>query len=206
MHLKISSAKWRLFCLGLNVLSKVELFPYVDIDGLVIDLHKNDLEGGPDCGWHHPSRHIKAHLQYIRDLGPSIRVRARTQSKQVNWCFAFTLIRVRVRDFCLGRPCPSSSLHVAISSDADVLGWFRCLPRFLRLYRRSDRGPVLRTSEFVRGYETRMLKAACSRGRCQIWSKMAVDSDGLGSEPRMWCKHNSVRVSDTDSDTDARTV
>ena len=27
---------------------------------------------------------FKAHLHYIRDLGPSIRVRARTQSKQVN--------------------------------------------------------------------------------------------------------------------------
>ena len=34
--------------------------------------------------------------------------------------FVFTLIRVRVRDFCLGHPCPSSLLHVAISSDADV--------------------------------------------------------------------------------------
>ena len=59
---------------------------------------------------------IMAHLHYIRDPGPSIRVRDRTQSKQVNCCFAFTLIRVQVRDFCLGRPCPSSSLHVAISS------------------------------------------------------------------------------------------
>ena len=70
------------------------------------------------------SKHImlKVHLHYIRDLGPSIRVRARTQSKQVNWCFVFTLIRVRVRDVCLGRPCPSSSLHVAISSDTDVPG------------------------------------------------------------------------------------
>ena len=66
---------------------------------------------------------FEAHLHYIRDLGPSIRVRAQTQSKQVNWCFVFTLIRVRVRDFCLGRPCPSLSLHVAISSDADV--WVR---------------------------------------------------------------------------------
>ena len=28
--------------------------------------------------------------------------------------------RVRVPDFCLGPPCPSSSIHVAISSDADV--------------------------------------------------------------------------------------
>ena len=66
---------------------------------------------------------FKAHLHCIRDLGPSVRVRARTQSKQVNWCFVFTLIRVLVRDFCLGRPCPSLSLHVAISSDADV--WVR---------------------------------------------------------------------------------
>ena len=63
---------------------------------------------------------FKAHLHYIWDLGPSIRVKAWTQSKQVNWCFVFTLIRVRVPDFCLGRRCPSSSLHVAISSDADV--------------------------------------------------------------------------------------
>ena len=63
---------------------------------------------------------LKAHLHYIRDLGPSIRVRARTQSKQVNSCLVFTLVRVRVRDFWLGRPSPSSSLHVAISSDADV--------------------------------------------------------------------------------------
>ena len=64
---------------------------------------------------------LKAHLwHYIRDLGPSIRVQTRTQSKQVNRCFVFTLILVRVRDLCLGRPCPSSSLHVAISSDADV--------------------------------------------------------------------------------------
>ena len=52
---------------------------------------------------------FKAHLHYIWDLRPSIWVRARTQSKQVSWCFVFTLIRVRVRDFCLGRPCPSSS-------------------------------------------------------------------------------------------------
>ena len=47
---------------------------------------------------------VKAHLHYIRDLGPSIRVRARPQSKQLNWCFVFTLIRVQVLDFCLGRP------------------------------------------------------------------------------------------------------
>ena len=47
----------------------------------------------------------KAHLHYIRDLGPSIRVWAWTQSKQVNWCFVFTLIRVRVQDFFLWRPC-----------------------------------------------------------------------------------------------------
>ena len=63
---------------------------------------------------------IKAHLHYIQDLGPSIRVWARMQSKQVNWCFMFTLIRVHVKDFCLGRPCPNLLLHVAISSDADV--------------------------------------------------------------------------------------
>ena len=37
----------------------------------------------------------------------------------------------------------------------------------------------------VRDYETRMLKAACSRGCYQISSKMAVASDDLGSEPRM---------------------
>ena len=29
---------------------------------------------------------------------------------------------------------------------------------------------------------------------------------GLGSKPQMWCKHNSVRGSNTDSETDARTV
>ena len=29
-------------------------------------------------------------IRFIRDLGLSIRVRARTQSKQVNWCFVFT--------------------------------------------------------------------------------------------------------------------
>ena len=55
-------------------------------------------------------------FHYIRDIGQSIWVGARTQSKQVNWCFVFTLIWVCVRDFCLGRPCLSSSLHVAISS------------------------------------------------------------------------------------------
>ena len=49
---------------------------------------------------------LKAQLHYIRGLGPSIRVRAQTQSKQVNWCFVFTLIRVRVPDLRLGRPCP----------------------------------------------------------------------------------------------------
>ena len=94
---------------------------------------------------------LKAHLHYIRDLGPSIRVRARTQSKQVNWCFVFTLIRVRVRDFCLGRPCPSSSLHVAISSDTDV-----------------------------RGCAIRMLKAAWARGRyCRLpkWPWPRITSD-----------------------------
>ena len=78
----------------------------------------------------------------------------RNQNKWID-VFVFTLIRVRVGDFCLG-PCPSLSLHVAISSDADV-----------------------------RGYETCMLKAACSHGRYQIWSKMTVDSDDLGCEPRM---------------------
>ena len=94
---------------------------------------------------------LKAHLHYIRDLGPSIRVRARTQSKQVNWCFVFTLIRVRVRDFCLGRPCPSSSLHLAISSDTDV-----------------------------RGCAIRMLKAAWARGRyCRLpkWPWPRITSD-----------------------------
>ena len=67
-----------------------------------------------------PVDRVRAHLHYIRDLGPSIRVRARMQSKQVNWCFVFTLIWVHVRDFCLGRPCPNSSLHVAIFLDTDV--------------------------------------------------------------------------------------
>ena len=75
----------------------------------------------------------KVHLHYIRDLGPSIRVRA--QSKYLNWCFVFTLIRVRVRDFCLGRPCPSSSLHVAISSDMDV----RVRPRLCNAHAQSCR-------------------------------------------------------------------
>ena len=70
---------------------------------------------------------FKAHFHYIRDLGPSIRVRAWTHSKQVIWCFEFTLIRVPVRDFCLGRPCPSSSLHVAIASETDVrVRWRLC--------------------------------------------------------------------------------
>ena len=73
--------------------------------------------------YNRPLLTVKAHLHYIRNLGPNIRVRARTQLKQVNWCFLFTLIRVRVRDFCLERLCPSSSLHVAISSDADVRGF-----------------------------------------------------------------------------------
>ena len=63
---------------------------------------------------------LKAHLHYLWDLSPSIRVRASMQAKQVNWCFVFTLIRVRVQDFCHWRPCPSSSLHVVISSDVDV--------------------------------------------------------------------------------------
>ena len=63
---------------------------------------------------------IKAHLHYIRDLGLSIRAWARTQWKQVNWCFVFTLIWVLVQDFCLGHLCPSSLLRVAISLDTDV--------------------------------------------------------------------------------------
>ena len=55
--------------------------------------------------------------------------------------------------FCLGRPCPSSLLHVAISSDTD---------------------------EFVRGCAMRMLKAACSRGHCcrlpkWPWPRMISD-------------------------------
>ena len=33
-------------------------------------------------------------------IGPSIRVWALTQSKQLNWCFVFTLIRVPVRAYC----------------------------------------------------------------------------------------------------------
>ena len=77
--------------------------------------------------------HLKARLHYIWDLGPSIRVRARKQSKQVNWCIVFTLIGVRVRDFCLVRPCTSSSLHVAISSDAGV----RVRPRLCNAHTQS---------------------------------------------------------------------
>ena len=64
--------------------------------------------------------HLKAHLHYILDLDPSTEVRAQTQSKHVNWCFVFTLIWIRVWDFCLRCPCPSSSLCVAIFLDADV--------------------------------------------------------------------------------------
>ena len=78
---------------------------------------------------------LKAPLHYIRDLGPSIPVRARAQSKQLNCCFVFTLIRVHVRDFCLGHPCPSSSLHVTISSDTDV----RVRPRLYNAHAQSRR-------------------------------------------------------------------
>ena len=108
---------------------------------------------------HGCSDSVKAHLHCIRDLGPSIRVRARTQSKQVNLCFVFTLIRVRVRDFCLGRPCPSSSLHVAISSDTDV----RVHPRLCNAHAQSR---------------------LCTWSLLQA-TKMAMASDNLGSEPRM---------------------
>ena len=87
------------------------------------------------CKW------FKAHLNYIRDLSPSIRVRARTQSKQVNWCFVFKLIRVCVQDFCL-----------------------RCTSR-VRAHRYMQRFPRTQTSEFVQGCAMCMLKAAGSRGR-----------------------------------------
>ena len=123
---------------------------------------------------------VKTHLHCIKYLGPSIRVRARTQSKQVNWCFVFTLVRIRVRDFCLGRPCPSLSLHVAIFSDSDV----RVRPRLCNAHARSH------------PFTWSLLHAI----------KMAMVSDYLGSEPRMQCTHNSVIGSDTDLDTDARTV
>ena len=74
------------------------------------------LQGWGGVGW----KGVNEHLHYIQDLCSSFGVQAQMQSKQVNWCFVFTLIRVCVRDFCLGCPCPSSSLHVAIFSDADV--------------------------------------------------------------------------------------
>ena len=85
------------------------------------------------ASWNGNVFRVKAHLHYIRDLGPSIRVRARTQSKQVNWCFVFTLIRIRVRDFSLGRPCPSSSLHVPISLDTHI----RVRPRLCNAHAQS---------------------------------------------------------------------
>ena len=49
----------------------------------------------------------------------------------------------------------------------------------------------------------RMLKAAGSRGQYCRLPKMAIATGDLGSEPLMQCKHNSVRVLDTDSDTDS---
>ena len=109
--------------------------------------------------------HFKAHLHYVRDLSPSIRVRARTQSKQLNRCFVFTLIRVRVRDFCLGRPCPSSSLHVAISSDTDV----RVRPRLCNAHAQSRRFTWL----LLQGY--------------QKWPLPRVTSD-----PSLGCSVNTI--------------
>ena len=69
----------------------------------------------------------KVHLHRIRDPGLITQAQAWMQSKRLNWCFMFTLIGVQ--DFCHGRPCLSLTLHVAISSDADV--WVRlrlCIP------------------------------------------------------------------------------
>ena len=94
---------------------------------------------------------------------PSIWVRARTQSKQVNWCF---------RVYTDPSPCPkifvsdlrSSSLHVAIFSDADV--------------------------RVFRGCAMRMPNAACSCGRyCRLpkcpWPRMT-------SDPSLWCSVNKT--------------
>ena len=53
----------------------------------VINYDKNvSIFHGSNTGYYHIFQ-FKAHLNYIKDLGPSIQVWARTQSKKVNWCF-----------------------------------------------------------------------------------------------------------------------
>ena len=65
----------------------------------------------------------------------------------------------QVRDFCLGRPCSSLSLHVAIASDTDV----RVHPRLCNTHAQSRR----------------------SRGRYCRLPKMVISSGDIRSEPRV---------------------
>ena len=84
------------------------------------------------------------HLHYIQDLGLSIQVSSDAiKTSELRFC-VYTFLSP-CPSFCLVGPCPSSSLHVAISSDADV--WVR--PRFAMC----------------------MLKAACSRCCYFRWLK-----------------------------------
>ena len=95
-----------------------------------------------------------------------------SSTEHMNWWLVFTLIRVR-----LGRPCPSSSLHVAIHSDADV----RVHPRLCDAHARS------------RLFMWSLLQA----------TKMAMTSD---LSFRCSINKNSAKGSDTNSGTDAWTV
>ena len=124
---------------------------------------------------------VKVHLHYFRDFSSSIWVWARMQSKQVNWCFMFTMIRVSVRDFCLGRPCPSSALYVAISLDADVRVHLRLcnthaqrhlftwsLLQATKMAMASDPNPGCSVNKTLSGAQTRML----GQGKCKCALKI----------------------------------
>ena len=73
------------------------------------------IYGFPSRGIRGPHDHLifKAHLHYIRDLGPSNLVRA-SESELVRNQNKWNDV------LCLRSPCPRFSLHIAIFSDADV--------------------------------------------------------------------------------------
>ena len=99
---------------------------------------------------------FKAHLHYIWDLGPCIRAWAWTQSKQVTWCFVFTLIWV-----CVPRFLSRTSVSELVTTCSNFLGCRR--PRLCNAHAQS------------RLFTWSLLHA----------TKMAMALDDLGSEPWM---------------------
>ena len=70
MRLKVSSAKWRPFCLGLNVLTGSGLRNRVFVVSYCREWEFHITSCGEVCGKNKTSRHLLSHTNLITDLSP----------------------------------------------------------------------------------------------------------------------------------------